>query len=558
MLKIIFLKILNMSIAASLLLIIVIPLRSLLKRIVPRQILLVFWVLVGVRLILPVSIGSDMSFLPARDIISLNMYDSAKVERVSGMGNEVRGRTVKSEGETDSVDAVNNAGNVFWGNAATNDGSISDGFVKNSSNNAIRLLIIGSVIWLAGIAVSLIYGLIRYIRIKRKVHESIPINALIFETDSSGALCVESMSESPKKTGKRKPCKYVIRVSEHIESPFVLGVLRPIIYTPIGLSEEELRIVLLHEKEHLKHLDHIWKALGFMLLTFYWFNPFVWIAYALFCRDIETACDERVISDMGLKERKKYANALISCGTERSMLVMYHLAFGGNGMKDRVKNVLNIKKPALWTKLLVVVSIVLLAIVFLTVPKNSIDSNTADDLDGVLAEKLEDKGSLEGEKAVSETVKSDKTDRDDVTVMNGWSVPGEYPVRPGTDKWKALSYQEALAACNMPEGLLKEKKSDELFSWVIKYPFLGDIAAFDRAQWALSALMSHSNICKEFLTREDTVDWLIDYYKEHGSVTEGTEYEKCVFIRWYFETIYPTADAVVAEKIDRSKILKSK
>ena len=157
--------------------------------------------------------------------------------------------------------------------------------------------------------------------------------------------------------------------SEFVPSPFILGVLRPRIYLPFGLEPGAQDMVLAHERAHLKRGDQLWKPLGFLLLTAYWFNPVCWLAYVLFCRDIEAACDEKVVRELGESCKTAYSRALLQCSVPRRMITACPLAFGETGVKGRIKSVLNYKKPAFWVVLAAVFVSIAVAVCFLTDPK---------------------------------------------------------------------------------------------------------------------------------------------------------------------------------------------
>ncbi|MDO4500286.1 MAG: M56 family metallopeptidase, partial [Erysipelotrichaceae bacterium] len=182
-----------------------------------------------------------------------------------------------------------------------------------------------------------LYGSISYIFLKRKVRAS-----LIEEDD--------------------------IYIADEISSPFILGIINPIIYLPSGLENDIRENVLLHEKEHLRRKDHLWKPLGFILLSVYWFNPLLWLAYILLCRDIEGACDEAVITKMNKEEILSYSNALLTCATYRRMISACPLAFGETDVKGRVKGVLNYKKPAFWISGVAILTCLIVSVSLLTNP----------------------------------------------------------------------------------------------------------------------------------------------------------------------------------------------
>jgi len=213
---------------------------------------------------------------------------------------------------------------------------------------------------LAIIVAMVLYTVVSYFRIHRKVREAVPYQENIW-------LC------------------------DHIDTPFILGVVRPRIYLPSNMNEQDIEYVIAHEKAHLKRHDHWWKPLGFLLLTVYWFNPILWIAYILLCKDIELACDEKVIKDMGTEIKKPYSEALINCSVPRKMISACPLAFGEVGVKGRVKSVLNYKKPAFWIIVVAVVASIVVAVCFLTNPKQDIElgissQKSGSDLNGVSLE----------------------------------------------------------------------------------------------------------------------------------------------------------------------------
>lgn len=192
-------------------------------------------------------------------------------------------------------------------------------------------------VWLVGIAVLLLYTWISTQRLRRKVREAVRLRGNIYET-------------------------------EHIDSPFVLGVLRPRIYLPYHMDSRDREQVIAHEQAHLRRGDHVWKPLGFLLLTIHWFNPLLWLSYVLLCRDIELACDEKVIKNLSCGQRADYMQALVTCSVNRRRIAACPLAFGEIGVKERVKSVMNYKKPTFWIILLAVAACVVLAVCFLTNP----------------------------------------------------------------------------------------------------------------------------------------------------------------------------------------------
>lgn len=307
-----FIKILNMSIAAGWLVIAVILMRFLLKK-APRATSCVLWGIVGIRLVLPRSLKSIFSLIPSTETVPHDIGFAANPTVTSGVP-------------------------IF--NSAINQGLSSlapDPSYINSVNPLQIVLFFASWIWIFGMAAMLLYMLISFLRLGRTVREAIP-------------------------------CGDNVWMCDHIDSPFILGILRPRIYLPSSISETDAEYVIVHEKAHLARRDHLWKPLGFVLLTIHWFNPLLWVAYVLLCRDIESACDERALREMGANNKKTYAMALVNCSASRKSIAACPLAFGETGVKSRVRSVLNYKKPAFWLILVAILSCIVLSVCFLTDP----------------------------------------------------------------------------------------------------------------------------------------------------------------------------------------------
>ena len=311
----IFLKILNMSIAASWLILAVVLLRFLLKK-APKWIAVLLWGIVALRLVVPFSFESALSLIPSAETFNAHniQYETPAI--------------------SSGIPAVNNAVNPVLGET----------FAPNSVGSINPLYIwtlVVSAIWLVGIAAMLLYAVISYVRVRQSVAERVPYEGNIF-------LC------------------------DQVKSPFILGLVRPKIYLPSNMDATAMEPVIAHEKAHLARRDHWWKPLGFLILTVHWFNPLCWIAYVLLCRDIELACDEKVIRQMDLDEKKQYSIALLECSTQRRLVTICPLAFGEVGVKERVKNVLNYKKPAFWVIVVAVVACAVVTVCFATNPKQDL------------------------------------------------------------------------------------------------------------------------------------------------------------------------------------------
>ena len=330
----VFLKILNMSITASWLVLAVIALRFLLKK-APKAFAVLLWGLVGIRLILPFSFESVLSLIPSAETVPSNFTYSPIPEIDSGIG------------------ALNSAINPIISDALSPNMNAVSG-----SNPMQSITLIAAIVWVTGIAAMLLYTLISYLLFRRKVREAAPIKENIYLCDGIG-------------------------------TPFILGVIRPRIYLPSDIGEADMEYVIAHERTHLKRHDHLWKPLGFMLLAVYWFNPVLWVAYILLCRDIELACDEKVIRNKGAQIKKSYSEALINCSVPRKMIAACPLAFGEGSIKGRIKSVLNYKKPAFWIIIVSIIACVAVAVCFLTnpvrgkIPKGFTIVESGSDIDGL-------------------------------------------------------------------------------------------------------------------------------------------------------------------------------
>ena len=308
-----FLKIINMSISASWLILAVLILRLVLKK-APKWVNVLLWGIVAVRLICPLSFESALSLIPSSETIPLDIEMAAKPTIDSG------------------VPAINSVVNPVLSSFAPPQ------HVLTSANPLQIWIPILNIIWLIGVGALLLYTAVSYWRLCRKVDTAVRYKGNIFQ-------------------------------SENVSSPFVLGIIKPRIYLPFNMNGQDLEHVVAHEQAHIHRKDHWWKPLGFLLLTIHWFNPLMWLAYVLLCRDIELACDEKVIKELGNEQRADYMQALVACSVNRRMIAACPLAFGEVGVKERVKSVMNYKKPAFWVIIIAVIICVGVAVCFLTNPK---------------------------------------------------------------------------------------------------------------------------------------------------------------------------------------------
>nr|MBQ8244372.1 M56 family metallopeptidase [Oscillospiraceae bacterium] len=302
----VFLQLCNASFTATWVVLAVLVLRLCLKK-APKWVNCVLWGVVGLRLMLPFSVESALSLIPSAQVLPQEI-------------------------------TTGNAP-IHSGIAAV-DKAVNPTIVQPTHSPDLwqSILAVLAIVWLVGLGIMVLYGVVSAIGLHRSVRPSVRYRDNIYFCDN-------------------------------VDSPFILGVFFPKVYLPSGLSAEQMEAVIAHENAHLKRKDHWWKPLGYALLMVYWFNPALWAAYILLCRDIELACDEKVIKTMDNGAKKAYSQALVDCSCNRRSVLACPLAFGEVGVKDRIKAVLHYKKPTVWILGAAVVAVAVLMVCFLTDPK---------------------------------------------------------------------------------------------------------------------------------------------------------------------------------------------
>ena len=307
-----FLKIVNMSISASWLVLVVLIPRFVLKK-APKWVNILLWGIVAIRLICPFSFESALSLIPSAETFPEKVISGPSFDVQTG------------------ITPVDNRINDYLGDR------YFEG-VTVPANNGNTIMTILTIVWTIGILLLVAYTVISYWRLHREIDTAVRYKDNILQ-------------------------------SENVSSPFVLGLIKPRIYLPFKLDGQDMEHVVAHEQAHIRRKDHWWKPLGFLLLTIHWFNPLMWLAYVLLCRDIELACDEKVIKGLSNEQRADYTQALVACSVNRRMIAACPLTFGEVGVKERVKSVMNYKKPAFWVIIIAVIVCVGVAVCFLTNPK---------------------------------------------------------------------------------------------------------------------------------------------------------------------------------------------
>ncbi|MBR4341106.1 MAG: hypothetical protein IKP88_00085 [Lachnospiraceae bacterium] len=357
----IFIKLLNLSISAGMLVLLVFAFRLFLKRYSRRAVCLL-WIVVALRLIIPFSFESSFSIMPSGDFVSTvvsgeesrtetndDMVNTSNIENISeNVGTLNSAPTMVEQGTSDSgvVAGVDNNALLIQ--------ATSEYESRNSDpDNSTMVNTLLSIVWLLGVTAILLYIIIGYVRIKNLTGESVPY----------GELGIDN-----------------VFICNRIDTAFIFGIINPRIYLPERLDRTQSENIVAHELVHIKRRDYLWKLIGFILLMVYWFNPLMWLAYVLFCRDIEFACDEQVISKMNIYQIKDYSDTLLLCSTDRSVSYGCPLAFGEVAVKDRIKAALSYKKPLLWVIIVAFVLVLGVCIFFFTKPSGE-DGKDVDQID---------------------------------------------------------------------------------------------------------------------------------------------------------------------------------
>ena len=466
----VFLKILNMSITASWLIAAAVLIRLLLKK-APKWISCLLWALVAIRLVCPFSFESVLSLIPSSQTIPTNI-------------------AVQSEPQIDSgITAVNDVINPV----------ITEWFAPATAEsvNPLQIIIpIAAYIWVAGIIVLLAFALISYIKLNKTVSVCVPVREGVLACDE-------------------------------IKAPFILGVFRPVIYVPSSMNGETLDYVVRHETAHLKRHDHWWKPLGFLLLAVYWFNPLCWIAYILLCRDIEMACDEKVVRDMDKYDIAGYSQALLDCSFQgKRMIAACPLAFGEVGVKERVRSVLNYRKPALWIIVAALVICVVVVVFFLADPKE----DAPDKLPAIYPH------SYEIEEVIYEALGTDITmvspDGElPETPMYAVSDAMRFLVKYSSDEWTALGTLE--------ETELTKANFDELFKYKEAWLGKGSVSAVRKDTVNAWALIYDQDILYYILQQKNGDVYLALCYYDYEEKSDP--YSDDTHVLWLFKLTYANA-----------------
>lgn len=316
--NLIFIQILNNSFIASILILAVIIARLLIKK-APKWFTCALWGLVAIKLIIPFNIPSVYSLMPRSVPLSQDRVSTwMKQPETTSQSNNNIGQIL------DNVANVKTTGNLIQQ-------------AKSDYNLVHIVLTVGSIVWIIGMVLILGISMVSYVQLKKRL-----------------------------KISKKK--EHNIYICDGIISPFVMGVIKPQIYLTTGLSEQEYDCVLAHERGHIKRGDHLWKPLGFIVLVIYWFNPFCWLSYAMLCKDIELACDEKVTKNKDKNWKVSYCQALLDCDGKSKIFSACPVAFGEVSVKDRINTIITYKKPAIWMIAEALIIFAILLVCFMTSP----------------------------------------------------------------------------------------------------------------------------------------------------------------------------------------------
>ena len=306
-----FLKIVNMSISAGWLILAVLISKLILQK-APKRIHVLLWGIVAIRLLCPYSMKSNLSLIPSLQTIPDRI--------IYGQSFNIKSR----------IAPIDHQVNEYLGDHYFEGISVT----ADHGRHIINIL---TIIWIIGIVIICVCSATSCWKLYKKISTSVKFRENIFQ-------------------------------SEAVDAPFIVGVLKPRIMIPFGIDEQNLEHVIAHEQTHIQHKDHWWKLIGFLILTVYWFHPLIWLSYILFCRDIEFACDESVISKMETGQRADYSKALLECSIKPGKIAAHPLAFGENSVKKRIINILRYKKPAHGIIMISTAICIAIAVCFLTDP----------------------------------------------------------------------------------------------------------------------------------------------------------------------------------------------
>lgn len=337
-----FVTLLNMSLTASWIVGAVVLFRFVFRR-APKWILCLMWGLVALRLVIPVFLESPTSLLPTTQPVEVPVVYTQPVVQYTP-SEDVEFLPVPEQPVTEQLQPVLTPSVPVAEQIQEEESGELEQVPQVHDTPEKSVFYWCGIVWSVGVCIMIAYCIFSYLRLYLLVREHIPVEKGVY-------------------------------ICDRVNTPFILGLIRPKIYLPVALSTEDKVYVLAHEFAHIRRKDHWWKPIGFLLLSVYWFNPVMWLAYILLCRDIEGACDEKVIKQLGEDQKKPYSNALINCSAPARLVSACPLAFGEGKLRSRIKSVLHYKKPTLWIVLLCLIAGIVIGAAFLTDPLNKAEQD---------------------------------------------------------------------------------------------------------------------------------------------------------------------------------------
>ena len=475
----IFAEILNMSMISCIVIVAVMIIRQIFRR-APKAFFCILWAFVGFRLVCPFTLQSVLCLIPDSQPITEEVFLHENVPVKSEFPTE-KYETSLPQIPDDNTEIQNDVKQPVYSVPTEEkkpEVSLTETLPTPQGNNEFLHFI--PYIWAAGAALMFAGALIRYLMLIRRLHGSV--------ADENG-----------------------IYYSDKIDTPFILGVISPKIYLPYETGETDKEYILAHEKAHLHRLDYLWKPIGFIILCLHWFNPLVWVAFRLFCKDIELACDERVVRDYSQEKRKAYSHTLVNFSVQQKSLNYLPLGFGNSEVKERVVNVLSYKKPAFWV---IMVCIIVIAGISVFLMTNPISSKENTEQTNSVPTDFSDEIATENENI---SVPNEETTKTESSITD---KAENYSDKTLTEKDKLSIQQEADALIEEKKAMLTESSepvSEEVINFLEKYPELKN--QYDKAESILDKCMKlYPNLSdeqyKELLEVRRYDGWLTFPYKE--------------------------------------------
>ena len=475
----IFAEILNMSMISCIVIVAVMIIRQIFRR-APKAFFCILWAFVGFRLICPFTLQSVLCLIPDSQPITEEVFLHENVPVKSEFPTE-KYETSLPQIPDDNTEIQNDGKQPVYSVPTEEkkpEVSLTETLPTPQGNNEFLHFI--PYIWAIWAILMFAGALIRYLMLIRRLHGSV--------ADENG-----------------------IYYSDKIDTPFILGVISPKIYLPYETGETDKEYILAHERAHIHRLDYLWKPIGFIILCLHWFNPLVWVAFRLFCKDIELSCDERAVRDYSQEKRKAYSHTLVNFSVQQKSLNYLPLGFGNSEVKERVVNVLSYKKPAFWVIMVCIIVIAGISVFLMTNPISSKD-NTAQR--NSVPTDFSDEIATENENI---SVPNEETTKTESSITD---KAEDYSDKTLTEKDKLSIQQEADALIEEKKTMLTESSepvSEEVINFLEKYPELKN--QYDKAESILDKCMKlYPNLSdeqyKELLEVRKSDGWLTFPYQE--------------------------------------------